>query len=39
MHAHTYTHILIPFEDHEPTGLKVDMAQMRKSRAKQSSIY
>ena len=25
--AHAYTHILKPFEDSEPTGLKVDIAQ------------
>ena len=25
-HTHTHTLILIPFEDHEPTGLKVDIA-------------
>ena len=24
--THTHTHILIPFEDSEPTGLKVDIA-------------
>ena len=27
-YAHTHTHTLIPFEDHEPTGLKVDIAHM-----------
>ena len=26
MHTHCDTHILIPFEDHKPTGLKVDIA-------------
>ena len=25
-HTHTHAHILIPFEDHNPTGLKVDIA-------------
>ena len=25
-HPHTHTHTLIPFEHHEPTGLKVDIA-------------
>ena len=25
-HTHTHTHIFIPFEDSEPTGLKVDIA-------------
>ena len=25
-HPHTHTHILIPSEDHKPTGLKVDIA-------------
>ena len=25
-HKHTYTRILKPFEDNEPTGLKVDIA-------------
>ena len=28
-HTHTHTHILIPFEDSEPTGLKVDIAEIR----------
>ena len=26
IHKHTHTHILKPFEDGEPTGLKVDIA-------------
>ena len=26
IHKHTHTHIFIPFEDSEPTGLKVDIA-------------
>ena len=25
---HTYTHILISFEDHKPTGLNVDIANL-----------
>ena len=24
-HTHTHTHILLPFDDHKPTGLKVDV--------------
>ena len=30
-HIHTDTHILIPFEDSEPTGLKVDIACKKES--------
>ena len=29
--THTHTHIFIPFEDHKPTGLKVDIAKLSKS--------
>ena len=31
LHKHTYTCILKPFEDSEPTGLKVDIACKKKS--------
>ena len=31
-HTHTHTHIHIPFEDREPTGLKVDIAPVNTSK-------